>query len=122
MAARARSNAEAAVRRMNPETRSVLAKFFQALSDPTRLELLSFLLEGEHTQSECVEQVGLSQSRVSSHLACLVDCGYIGVRREGRFVYYSVNDPRIAEIVADARAMVAENAAALATCTRISTR
>lgn len=109
----------AAVHRMEPGLRQVLAKFFQALADPTRLALLAFLLEGERTQSECVEHVGLSQSRVSTHLACLSDCGYIAVRREGRYVYYSVADPRIVEIVADARAMVADNAATLASCTRI---
>lgn len=104
---------------MGPELREVLARFFQALADPTRLALVAFLLEGERMQSECVEHVGLSQSRVSSHLACLVDCGYVGARREGRYVYYSVTDPRIVEILWDARAMVADNAAALASCTRI---
>lgn len=56
---------------------------------------------------------------MSSHLACLVECGYVGSRREGRYVYYSVTDPRITGILSDARAMVADNAAALASCTRI---
>lgn len=119
MATARATEVEASVRQMSPELRDVLAKFFQALADPTRLALVAFLLEGEHTQSECVEHVGLAQSRVSTHLACLVDCGYVGVRREGRFSYYSVVDPRIVDILVDARAMVADNAAALAACTRI---
>jgi DNA-binding transcriptional ArsR family regulator len=72
----------------------MVAKFFRAVGDPARLRLLEFLLTEEHTVSECVESVGLSQGRVSVHLACLSDCGYVVVRREGRFAYYKVRDPR----------------------------
>src|SRR6266540_2493001 len=61
-----------------------VAKFFRALGDPTRLRLLEFLLDAEHTVSECVAHVGLSQGRVSVHLACLADCGYVACRRAGR--------------------------------------
>lgn len=99
--------------------RAVLAKFFKALSDPTRLRLLQFLLTEEHTVSECVEHVGLAQGRVSAHLACLADCGYVTVRRESRFAYYRVTDPRVADLVMLGRALSADNAAALAACVRI---
>jgi DNA-binding transcriptional ArsR family regulator len=97
----------------------MVAKFFRALGDPARLRLLQFLLNDEHTVTECVENVGLSQGRVSVHLACLSDCGYVTVRREGRFAYYKVRDPRVAELVTLARSLAAENAAALAACMRI---
>ena len=56
-----------------PETDSgveMVAKFFRALGDPGRLRLLEFLVTSEHTVTECVTHVGLSQGRVSSHLAC----------------------------------------------------
>ncbi|GAC1381755.1 MAG: metalloregulator ArsR/SmtB family transcription factor [Acidimicrobiales bacterium] len=99
--------------------RRVIAKFFRALGDPTRLVLLEFLLDGERTVSECVERVGLAQSRVSSHLACLAGCGYVTMRRDGRFTRYRVTDPRVAELVTLARSIAADNAAALAACTRI---
>jgi DNA-binding transcriptional ArsR family regulator len=97
----------------------VVARFFRALADPARLRLLEFLLLGEHTVTECVAQVGLSQGRVSAHLACLSDCGYVQVRRQGRFAYYRVADPRVAELVLLARALAADNVAALAACVRI---
>ncbi len=100
--------------------RAVLAKFFKALSDPSRLRLLQFLLTEEHTVSDCVEHVGLAQGRVSSHLACLADCGYVTVRRESRFAYYRVTDPRVAELILLGRTLSADNAAALAACMRIS--
>lgn len=99
--------------------RAVLARFFKALSDPSRLQLLQFLLPEEHSVSECVEHVGLAQGRVSAHLGCLSDCGYVSVRREGRFAYYRVTDPRVADLVMLGRSLAADNAAALAACTRI---
>ncbi len=98
----------------------VVARFFRALGDPARLRLLEFLLSGEHTVTECVAQIGLSQGRVSSHLACLAGCGYVEGRREGRFTRYKVADPRVADLVVLARSMAADNAAALAACVHIA--
>lgn len=97
----------------------MLAKFFRALGDPTRLNLLEFLVRDAHTVSECVEAAGLSQGRVSAHLGCLADCGYVVARRDGRHTYYRVCDPRVAELVLLARSLAADNTAALAACERI---
>jgi len=97
----------------------MVAKFFRALSDPTRLRLLEFLLHTEHTVGECVEHVGLAQGRVSSHLGRLADCGYVTARRDGRRTFYQVTDPRVADLVILAHALAADNAAALAECVRI---
>ncbi len=97
----------------------MVAKFFRALGDPTRLRLLEFLLAGEHTVSECVAHVGLSQGRVSVHLGCLADCGYVAGRREGRFSHYRVVDPRVADLVVLARSLAMDNCTALAACERI---
>ncbi|MDT9696630.1 MULTISPECIES: helix-turn-helix transcriptional regulator [Streptomyces] len=96
-----------------------VAKFFRALSDPTRLKLLEFILRGERTSAECVEHAGISQPRVSVHLSCLVDCGYVTARRDGKKLRYSVGDPRVADLVVLARSLAADNAAALTCCTRI---
>lgn len=99
--------------------RAVIAKFFRALGDPTRLRLLEFVLHDEKSVSDCVEHVGLAQGRVSSHLACLADCGFVTLRREGRYVYYRVADPRVAELVLLGRSLSADNVAALSQCMRI---
>ena len=98
----------------------VVARFFRALGDPARLRLLEFLLAAEHTVTECVPHVGLSQGRVSAHLACLAGCGYVQARRQGRNVFYRVADPRVADLVVLARSMAADNAAALAACVHIA--
>ena len=97
----------------------VVARFFRALADPARLRLLEFLLPGERTVTECVAHVGLSQGRVSAHLACLAGCGYVQARRQGRNAFYRVADPRVADLVVLARSMAADNAAALAACVYI---
>jgi ArsR family transcriptional regulator, cadmium/lead-responsive transcriptional repressor len=101
------------------DTIAVVAKFFRALGDPTRLRLLEFLLHAEHTVTECVEHIGLAQSRVSTHLACLAECGYVQVRRAGRYAYYQVADPRVAQLVTLAHALAADNDTALCACHRI---
>ncbi|MFG2683069.1 ArsR/SmtB family transcription factor [Streptomyces sp. NPDC048392] len=95
------------------------ARFFRALSDPTRLKLLEFILRGERTSADCVEHAGISQPRVSVHLSCLADCGYITARRDGKKLRYSVGDPRVADLVLLARSLAADNAAALDCCPRI---
>ena len=95
------------------------ARFFRALSDPTRLKLLEFILGGERTAAECVAHAGISQPRVSIHLSCLADCGYVVARRDGRKLRYSVGDPRVADLIVLARSLAADNAAALDCCPRI---
>jgi len=100
---------------------AIVAKFFRALADPVRLRLLQYVLHEEHSVGECVEQLGLTQGRVSTHLACLADCGYVQLRRDGRRSLYRVTDPRVAELVMYARALAADNTAALAACARIDT-
>ncbi|GIH03474.1 mercury resistance operon repressor MerR [Rhizocola hellebori] len=103
-----------------PDGVDTMAKFFRALGDPTRLRLLEFLLYEEHSVTECVEYIGLSQGRISTHLACLADCGYIQVRRTGRHAFYRVTDARVAELVTLAQAFAQDNCDALAACQRIS--
>lgn len=61
------------------------------------------------------------QGRVSSHLACLRHCGLVVDRRDGRNVYYSIPDRRVARCLPVALAMVADNATHIATCHRIDT-
>ncbi|GAB3225408.1 metalloregulator ArsR/SmtB family transcription factor [Glycomyces halotolerans] len=98
-----------------------VARFFRALGDPTRLRLLEFVLRAERTVAECVAYAGISQPRVSVHLACLADCGYVTARREGRRFHYRVTDPRVADLVVAAHALAADNADALDSCPSIDT-
>lgn len=98
---------------------AVTAKFFHGLSDLTRLRIVEILLDGEKNVSELVDLLGQPQSRVSNHLACLRWCGYVDARRDGKFVYYRVADPRVRDLVTLARDVIADHAEAIQSCTRI---
>jgi len=99
---------------------AITAKFFHGLADLTRLRIVDVLLdEGEKNVSDLVALLGQPQSRVSNHLACLRWCGYVDSRRAGKFVYYRVADPRVRDLVALARSVLADNAEAMLTCTRM---
>ncbi|MDJ0345393.1 metalloregulator ArsR/SmtB family transcription factor [Streptomyces sp. H10-C2] len=111
--------AERAAARERCSHSDTVARFFRALSDPTRLRMLEFILAAERTSAECVEHTGISQPRVSVHLSCLVDCGYVVARRDGRKLRYSVGDPRVADLIVLARALAADSATALDCCTCI---
>jgi ArsR family transcriptional regulator, cadmium/lead-responsive transcriptional repressor len=105
-----------------PSRPEVLAKYFRAFGDPTRLRILELLREREHSVGELVELLGASQPQVSNHLACLRWCGFVETRREHRVVYYRVADERIAAIVSLADDLLEGNAEHVACCKRIDGR
>ncbi len=94
-------------------------KFFRALGAPGRLKILDLLLDGEKNVGELVELVGSSQGRVSNHLACLKQCGFVNTRREGKFVYYSIADEEVRRLLDVSEAMIARNADQIWACTRV---
>jgi ArsR family transcriptional regulator, cadmium/lead-responsive transcriptional repressor len=69
---------------------SPAASLFHSLSDPTRLTILRHLSLGDHRVVELTEHLGLAQSTVSKHLACLRDCGLVESRPIGRASMFSL--------------------------------
>ena len=74
------------------------ARLFHALSDETRLELLDRLQSGEQCVCELTDAIKAAQSRLSFHLKVLKDAGLILDRREGRWMYYSINRDAIGDL------------------------
>lgn len=66
------------------------AALFHGLSDPARLAILQHLTLGEHRVRDLTEHLGLAQSTVSAHLACLRDCGLVDSRPQGRASMFSL--------------------------------
>lgn len=91
------------------------AALFRSMSDPSRLTILAHLMLGEHKVVELTEHLGLSQSTVSAHLKCLLECGLVQVRAEGRASLYSIAAVReITDVlVAAERLLVATGDAAV---------
>jgi DNA-binding transcriptional ArsR family regulator len=100
---------------------ALLARFFKGLGDPTRVLILTVLLDGERNVGELVRQLGAPQGRVSSHLSCLRWCGYVQARRVGRNVYYRIADERVRTLLRLAADLVAEHARELLTCQVLDT-
>ncbi len=83
------------------------AALFRALGEPARLALLRHLFTGEHSVRELTDHLGLAQSTVSTHLACLRDCGLVTVRQRGRSSIYAIADAgRLATLIAAAEALL----------------
>ena len=98
---------------------ALATKFFRALGEPARLKILDSLMEGEKNVSELTGLVGLSQGRVSCHLACLNQCGFVKSRRNGKLVYYSIADETVQQLLDISQAMIAKNAERIWACTRV---
>ena len=75
-----------------------IAARFRVMGDPCRLGILSYVMQGERSVSEVIEEVGSSQSNVSRHLQTLYNAGLLDRRRDGNSIYYSVTDPVIQEL------------------------
>ena len=74
------------------------AALFHALSDPTRLGIVRLLQGGERCVCELMEEMDAAQSRLSFHLRTLKDAGLVTDRREGRWVYYTLDRKALAGI------------------------
>jgi DNA-binding transcriptional ArsR family regulator len=99
---------------------ALATKFFRALGDPSRLKILDSLLDGEKNVGELVNLVGSSQGRVSNHLACLKQCGFVKARRDGKFAYYSIADGEVHRLLEISQSMIARNAEQIWACTRVN--
>jgi ArsR family transcriptional regulator, cadmium/lead-responsive transcriptional repressor len=72
---------------------------FHSLADPARLRIVRRLHKGEARVRDLVEELGLAQSTVSEHVACLRDCNLVEGRAEGRQVFYSLSRPELIEVL-----------------------
>lgn len=75
---------------MNTATLVELEKLFLALSDKTRLRLLSLMADGEVPVGYLADKLGESQPKISRHLAYLRSAGLVTTRRDGKWIYYGI--------------------------------
>ncbi|MDP9443864.1 MAG: metalloregulator ArsR/SmtB family transcription factor [Actinomycetota bacterium] len=83
------------------------ASLFRALGDPARLAILHHLTLGEHRVLELTAHLGLAQSTVSGHLACLRACGLVESRPQGRASVFSLAaEPQLRDVLAAAERLL----------------
>jgi ArsR family transcriptional regulator len=73
------------------------ARLFHALSDETRLSILQRLRFGERCVCDLTDALDAAQSRLSFHLKVLKDAGLVTDRRDGRWMYYTLNQEALSE-------------------------
>nr|WP_258727194.1 metalloregulator ArsR/SmtB family transcription factor [Cellulomonas sp. NS3] len=93
------------------------ACLFHGFSDPSRLTILRHLALGEHRVVDLTEHLGLAQSTVSKHLACLRDCGLVTSRPHGRASAFRLTHPEaLMDLLASAERLLALTGDAVALC------
>jgi DNA-binding transcriptional ArsR family regulator len=83
---------------LKDQTSSHLADLFSALSDPTRLRIISVLLDGEMNVGDLADQLEMSESAVSHQLRGLRHMRLVRSRKNGRQVYYALDDDHVAKL------------------------
>jgi DNA-binding transcriptional ArsR family regulator len=92
------------------------AVLFRGLGDPNRLMILRHLALGEHRVMDLNTHLGLAQSTVSAHLACLRDCGLVVSRPQGRSTRWSLARPELMEVLDAAERLLAATGHAVVLC------
>ncbi|MGO2101032.1 ArsR/SmtB family transcription factor [Vagococcus salmoninarum] len=82
-----------------PEMIEKVSQLYKALSDPTRIKILTLLSQSELNVSAIVERIGLEQSAVSHQLKLLRLNHLVKARKEGKTVFYSLDDQHVVDIL-----------------------
>lgn len=70
-------------------------RLFKALSDGTRLRMIRLLVVRDMCVCEMIAALGLTQPTASHHLKILEDAGFVEGRKEGKWVFYSIREPKM---------------------------
>lgn len=74
-------------------------KLLQGFAHKVRIQILECIKENEKTVSQIVNDLNVSQSNISQHLACLKGCGLIVGRQEGKYIFYSLSNQEVRDLL-----------------------
>lgn len=75
---------------------SEIAKMFKALGDENRLRIINRICcNGEVCACNLLEDLDITQPTLSHHMKSLCECGLVDARKEGRWMYYSLNEEHL---------------------------
>ena len=75
-----------------------VASFFQVLSEPTRLQILNLLREGERNVGDLAQLCGFTAANISRHMTLLMKHGLVARESRGLNVYYHIADQSIYDL------------------------
>lgn len=80
---------------LTDEALQQVAAYFLALSEPTRLQILNLLRQGERNVGELAQACGFTSANISRHLGVLMKQGLVQRESRGSAVYYSIADEAV---------------------------
>ena len=101
---------------MEREALAPAVSLFRGLADPVRLSILRRLTRGEARVVDLMRELGMAQSTVSAHLACLRECGLVDYRAVGRQSFYSLTRPELMDLLQAAELLLAATGEQVALC------
>lgn len=84
---------------LSPDDARLIARFFQALADPTRVRMIRALSQQEWCVSDLTQALGMDQPAVSHQLKYLREMGLVRRTKTGRHVYYTLSDAHLRDIL-----------------------
>lgn len=93
---------------VTPESARALSAVFKALCDPTRLRLISLLVRQEFCVGDLAAALEVSQSVVSHQLRDMRRMGWVRSRRDGRHVFYALDDEHVRDLYTQALAHIGQ--------------
>jgi len=75
------------------------AECLRTLAHPHRLRMVQMLLQGRFTVGELAEACDIPSHMASEHLRLMQRCGFLAAEKDGRFVYYAIAEPHLANIL-----------------------
>lgn len=86
-------------RMLSQEDARVVARFFHALADPTRVRILKVLADGEWCVGDLTVALEMDQPAVSHQLKYLREMGLVRWKKHGRHVYYTLGNAHLREVL-----------------------
>lgn len=87
------------INKINTQDLNMKVKFLKGFGDKTRIQILECIKDKEKTVKQIIEEINGSQSNISQHLACLKGCGIIVGRQEGKYIFYSLRNEKIKDLL-----------------------
>lgn len=76
------------------------AECLKLLAHPHRLRMVQMLLQGQFSVGELAEACAIPSHMASEHLRLMQHCGFLKSQKDGRFAYYQISEPHLAQIMA----------------------
>ncbi|MCA9093414.1 MAG: helix-turn-helix transcriptional regulator [Planctomycetaceae bacterium] len=91
--------AKTKIKLTNLDSLGEAAECLRTLAHPHRLRMVQMLLQGKYTVGELADACEIPSHMASEHLRLMQRCGFLSAEKDGRFVYYTISEPHLGNIM-----------------------